>query len=67
MPRVGNRRFPYTAQGMKQASRHAKTTGQPLSKGYGQGTDRRGGSRLMRNPGISPRPRRRPLRRGKKY
>ena len=50
MPNVGGKKFPYTQQGKKQAKRYAKKTGQSI--------ENRGGSRMMRNPGMAPRSRR---------
>ena len=58
MPNVGGKKFPYTNKGKKDAKRYARKTGQPMRGGYGQGTENRGGSRMMRNPGMAPRPRR---------
>ena len=58
MPNVGGKKFPYTNRGKKDAKRYARKTGQPMRGGYGQGTENRGGSRMMRNPGMAPRPRR---------
>ena len=64
MPNVGGKKFPYTARGKKDAKRYARKTGQPMragvSNGYGQGMENRGGSRMMRNPGMAPSPRRAP-------
>ena len=62
MPRVGGKKFPYTAKGKRDARRYARKTGQPMrvgvNNGYGQGMEKRGGSRMMRNPGMAPRRRR---------
>ena len=37
MPNVGGKKFPYTAQGMRQASKYSKATGTPMVKNYKSG------------------------------
>ena len=37
MPNVGGKKFPYTAQGMRQASKYSKATGTPMVKKYQEG------------------------------
>jgi len=34
MPKVGKKKFPYTAKGMKAAKSHAKKTKKKVKKGY---------------------------------
>ena len=60
MPSVGRKRFPYTSAGQAEAKRYARKTGKPIrnTSGNRSGLENRGGSRMMRNPGMAPRPRR---------
>ena len=60
MPSVGRKRFPYTSAGKVAAKRYARKTGRPIrnTSGNRSGLENRGGSRMMRNPGMAPGPRR---------
>ena len=42
MPKVGNKHFPYTEEGMAAARAYAKKTGQEVDYGKGKGNKKRG-------------------------
>ena len=51
MPKVGNKHFPYTEEGMAAARAYAKKTGQEVDYGKGKGNKKRGNPHALKRSG----------------